>query len=79
MTIAKLGTSRVTTDPAPTKLYCPRVCPHTMVALAPMLAPRITTVSRYSSRREMWERGFNTLVNTEEGPQKTSSSSITPV
>jgi hypothetical protein len=38
------GTSRITTDPAATKAPSCRVIPHTMVALAPMLAPRLMRV-----------------------------------
>ncbi len=55
------------------------VCPQTMVALAPMLAPRFTSVARYSCLRDTWLRGLITLVNTIDGPQNTSSSSTTPV
>ncbi len=75
---AKAGTSAVTTAPAPMKAYSPRVTPQTTVALAPIVAPRRTTVGRYSCFRETWLRGFNTLVKTQLGPQKTSSSSVTP-
>src|SRR5260370_32934320 len=45
------GTSRVTTAPAPTKQYFPNVMPHTTVAFAPMEAPRLTNVCRYSLLR----------------------------
>src|SRR5207253_10777408 len=72
------GTSAVTTAPAPMKAYSPRVTPHTIVALAPIELPRRTRVLRYSCLRETWERGFRTLVNTQDGPQNTSSSSTTP-
>src|SRR5690606_276545 len=66
-TSANAGTSAVTTAPAPTKQYSPRECPHTMVALAPIDAPRPTGVGRYSCLRETWLRGFETLVKTQLG------------
>jgi hypothetical protein len=68
----------VTTAPAPTNAYAPTVCPHTTVALAPIDAPRRTSVRRYSCFRDTWLRGLSTLVNTIDGPQNTSSSSSTP-
>src|SRR2546422_8817997 len=74
----KAGTSAVTTAPAPMKAYSPRVTPHTIVALAPIELPRFTRVGRYACLRETWARGFTTLVNTQDGPQNTSSSSTTP-
>jgi hypothetical protein len=49
-----------------------------MVALAPIDAPRRTSVFRYSCLRETWLRGLITFVNTIDGPQNTSSSSSTP-
>src|SRR5207302_5373381 len=79
MTRAYGFTSRLTTAPAATKAYSPIVVPHTIVQLAPMLAPRFTRVRRYSFLRTIWLRGLMTLVNTMEGPQKTSSSNSTPV
>src|SRR2546427_1476564 len=72
------GTSEVTTAPAPMNAYSPSVTPQTIVAFAPIEPPRFTTVRRYSFLRDTWLRGFMTLVNTHEGPQKTSSSSSTP-
>src|SRR5512134_515239 len=72
------GTSAVTTAPAPMKAYSPTVTPQTTVALAPIVAPRRTRVRRYSALREMWLRGFITFVNTQLGPQNTSSSRTTP-
>ena len=75
---AKAGTSFATTAPAPTKAYSPSVAPQTIVALAPMDAPRRTSVRRYSFLRDTWLRGFITFVNTIDGPQNTSSSSSTP-
>src|SRR5690606_18959649 len=74
----KAGTSLVITAPAPTKAYSPSVTPQTMVALAPIEVPRRTRVGRYSSRRETWLLGLITLVKTQLGPQKTSSSRVTP-
>ncbi|MNR59461.1 hypothetical protein D3C85_1807220 [compost metagenome] len=59
------------------KAYSPTVWPQTTVALAPMVAPRFTTVRRYSFLRLTWLRGLFTLVNTIDGPQNTSSSSVT--
>src|SRR5690606_39565429 len=50
------------------------VTPHTMVQLAPSVAPFFTSVSRYWSLRSMSERGLYTLVNTMLGPQNTPSS-----
>lgn len=75
---AKAGTSRVTTLPAPTRAYSPIVTPHTTVTLAPIDAPRHRRVGRYSFFRLMKARGFMTLVNTADGPTKTSSSRVTP-
>src|SRR5213079_1476563 len=72
------GTSEVTTAPAPINAYSPRVTPQTIVAFAPIEPPRFTSVRRYSFLRGTWLRGFITLVNTQEGPQNTSSSSSTP-
>ena len=72
------GTSEVTTAPAPMNAYSPSVTPQMIVALAPIEPPRFTSVRRYSFLRETWLRGFMTLVNTQEGPQNTSSSSSTP-
>src|SRR5881394_3219804 len=65
-TSACAGTSRVTTAPAPTRQYGPRVRPHTTVAFAPRVAPRPTRVGRYSALREMNARGVFTLVNTAD-------------
>src|SRR5207245_4524052 len=75
---ANPGTSEVTTAPAPMNAYSPSVTPHTIVALAPMDAPRRTSVRRYSCLRDTWLRGLSTLVKTHEGPQNTSSSNSTP-
>ena len=58
--------------------YSPSVVPQTIVAFAPIVAPRRTSVRRYSLRRETWLRGFITFVKTIDGPQNTSSSSSTP-
>ena len=64
------GLHIVTTDPAPTKEYFPIVTLHTIVQLAPNVAPLLTNVSRYSSLRAIADRGLYTLVNTALGPQK---------
>lgn len=56
--------------PAPTKAYRPISTPHTTVALAPTGGARRTRVVLYCSLREISLRGFLTLVNTHEGPQK---------
>jgi hypothetical protein len=75
---AKGGTSFVTTAPAAMKQYSPSLLPQTMVALAPIVAPRFTSVGRNSFLRSISARGFMTLVKTQEGPQKTPSSTVTP-
>src|SRR5262245_1992842 len=54
------------------------VTPHTMVLLAPSVAPHLTSVGRSSSRRLISLRGLYTFVNTIDGPQNTSSSRVTP-
>src|SRR5258708_15928858 len=77
-TSANGATSVLTTAPAPTKEYSPRVTPLTMVAFAPMEEPRFTSVRRYSPFRDTWLRGVSTLVKTMDGPQNTSSSISTP-
>src|SRR6185312_8932303 len=77
VTSAYAGTECVTTAPAPTNAYSPTSCPQTIVALAPIDAPRLTMVSRYSCLRDTWLRGFSTLVNTIEGPRNTSSWTLT--
>ena len=69
----------VTTAPAPIKEYSPKVLPHTIVALAPMVAPFFTNVFLSSFILGMPLLGFITFVKTHEGPQKTSSSRVTPV
>jgi hypothetical protein len=77
VTSAKSGTSCVTTAPAPTNACRPTVVPQTIVQFAPSVAPRRTSVRRYSCLRTTAERGFSTFVNTMLGPQNTSSSSVT--
>ena len=67
----------MTTAPAPTKAWAPIVVPQTIVQLAPSVAPRSTSVRRYSALRGTAERGLKTLVKTMLGPQNTSSSSVT--
>ena len=59
--------------------YSPTVCPQTIVALAPIVAPRLTKVGRNSSFRSTSARGLLTLVKTQDGPQNTPSSSVTPL
>src|SRR5262245_16608318 len=76
---AKAGTSMVTTEPAAMKQYSPSTWPQTMVALAPIVVPRLTSVWRNSLFRSSSARGLLTLVNTQEGPQKTPSSRVTPL
>src|SRR5262249_13077531 len=76
---AKAGTSVVTTEPAAMKQYSPSTWPQTMVALAPIVLPRLTRVWRNSLLRSISARGLLTLVNTQDGPQKTPSSSVTPL
>src|SRR5262245_3461465 len=76
---AKAGTSLVTTEPAAMKQYSPSTWPDTMVALAPIVVPRLTRVWRNSLFRSISARGLLTFVNTQEGPQKTPSSSVTPL
>ena len=49
-----------------------------MVALAPMVAPRRTSVWPVLVLAQDSLRGLMTLVNTMDGPQKTSSSRVTP-
>src|SRR5256885_13923222 len=73
-----LPISLVTTAPAPKKACAPISQPHTIVAFAPMVAPRPTRVAWYSPLRFTKARGLLTLVNTTEGPTKTSSSRMTP-
>lgn len=45
------GTSLVTTAPAATMHHSPKVTPHKIVALAPIEAPYLTTVSRRPNLR----------------------------
>src|SRR5262249_23537677 len=70
-------TSPVTTAPAPMNAYSPIVWPQTIVAFAPIVAPRRTSVCLNSCFRDTWLRGLMTFVNTIEGPQNTSSSRTT--
>jgi hypothetical protein len=55
------------------------VLPHTIVALAPIVAPFLTVVGNILSIRRIKLLGLYTFVKTHEGPQKTSSSSVTPL
>ena len=75
---ANAGTSFVTTAPAAIKQYLPKLLPHIIVALAPIDAPFLTIVLRYSSFLAISDRGLLTFVKTQEGPQKTSFSNSTP-
>jgi len=68
---AQSGMWPFTTAPAATKAYRPSVEPHTIVALAPMEAPRRTTVGAYCEWRKTSDLGLVTLVNTHDGPQNT--------
>jgi len=77
-TIACAGTSLTTTAPAPTTAYAPIDVPHTIVALAPIVAPRPTRVGSNSVLRDTCARACLTLVNTHDGPRNTSGSSVTP-
>src|ERR1019366_9381594 len=45
-TVAYSGTSRITTDPAPTSANLPMVLPHTITALAPIVEFAFTKVGR---------------------------------
>ncbi len=57
----------------------PIVIPHTIVALAPIVAPfRTRVLSNFRFLRGKAERGLMTLVKTQDGPQKTQSSITTP-
>ena len=75
---AKGGTSLFTTAPAAINEYSPKLFPHIIVAFAPIDAPFLTIVFLYSSLRIISDLGLLTLVKTHDGPQKTSSSSVTP-
>src|SRR5688572_22000512 len=55
------------------------VCPQTIVALAPMDAPFLTTVFKYCDLLFTALLGFITFVKTMLGPRNTSSSQTTPV
>src|SRR2546426_10958895 len=80
------ATSRVMVLPAPTSEFSPMVTPHTMVALAPMLAPRLTSVgttcqssAANSSPASPVARGLRSLVKHTWGPIRAPSSIRTPV
>ena len=72
---AKGGTSFTIT--AAINEYSPKVLPQTMVALAPIVTPRLTLVSLNSFFRSISALGLFTLVKTQLGPQKTPSSNTT--
>ena len=75
--MANAGTSWATTAPAATMALRPTVIPGSNVALAPMEAPRRTTV-RANAGGGWRLRGNGSLVKVAFGPTKTSSSSVTP-
>jgi len=77
VTMAFGGTSRVTTAPAPTIANAPTVIPGSIVALAPMLAPRLILTCRNCSGRCLL-RGKGSLANVAFGPMNTSSSTRMP-
>ena len=56
----------------------PTVYPQTTVELAPNEAPSLIRVLAYTPCTGKCARGVTTLVNTQEGPQNTLSSSSTP-
>jgi len=84
-TIARGGTSFVTTEPAPITEFSPIVIPHKSVAPDPIDAPRLTTVFRHFQSASVWSpppglvaRGRRSFVNMTPCPTKTSSSISTP-
>src|ERR1043165_5516911 len=84
-TIAKSGTSFVTTAPAPTNAFAPIVMPHMSVALLPMLARVLTRVGiTFQSEADCSEpsaltaRGYGSLINITPWPTNTPSSMVTP-
>ena len=77
MTSACGGTSLVTVEPAATIEYGPMVTPQTMVALAPIEAPRRTSVGT-TCQSVLKARGVSSLVKAMCGPRNTSSSTVTP-
>ena len=52
--------------------------PQTIVELAPIEAPSPTCVFEYWPLLFTADRGLITLVNTIDGPRKTSESQVTP-
>ena len=52
--------------------------PQTIVAFAPILAPFLTKVLTKPSLVAIKARGEVTFVKTQDGPQKTPSSNVTP-
>jgi hypothetical protein len=73
-TTARAGTSRVTTDPAPTSASSPITTPGSTVTLAPSLARRPTRTPRMQALTS-GQRGMGALVSTTRGPSQQSSSS----
>ena len=76
-TRAKSGTSLVTTAPAPIIAHFPMQRPGKTVALAPMEAPVLTRVIRYSFGYRLL-RGRMSFVKAAHGPTKTSLSRVMP-
>ncbi|CDM04029.1 hypothetical protein BN890_16030 [Bacteroides xylanisolvens SD CC 1b] len=65
--------------------HSPKVTPHKIVALAPIEAPYLTTVSLTSQSSDdfnvpsgFMERGYLSFVKDADGPTKTPSSNVTP-
>ena len=77
-TSANAGTSATTVLPAPTNAPSLMTLPQTIVAFAPMVAPRCTLVdSKLFGSFLKAARGFRSLVKTANGPTNTSSSIVT--
>ena len=69
----------MTTAPEPTIAHAPISWPQTIVAFAPIDAPRRTTVLLYPSPPlGYFALGVRSFVNTQEGPQNTWSPNSTP-
>src|SRR5947209_12134899 len=77
MTSVWSATPRVTTAPAPTIAQRPTDRPGRMVAWAPMLHPRRSTVAGYCCGYCLL-RGRGSFVNAAQGPIRTSSSTTVP-
>ena len=68
----------MTTAPAPMKANRPIVIPQSMVAFAPIVTFSRTKVGKISFFLGIALLGLMTFVKTQEGPQKTLSSRVTP-